>query len=421
MPKYWRSIPKIRWETQNTTGTLRPWFFPKTTEEVSLLMDWANRFGIPVTPRGAGSGLAGAAIPVEGAVVCSFEKMNRIIDIDTENLMVTVEPGVVTNALDKVLEPLGLFFAGYPMSEDICFIGGNAAENAGGGRAVKYGVTGTYILGAEIVTPTGKIMNLGGKRLKDVSGYNLLPLFVGSEGTLGLFTKIILRVIPRPAFRAVVLAGFSDASRAVSCVGVLKRKLTSPPSSIELMDGPTARATNSGMREADQAPIPDEVDALLLVEIDGNEVNKLEVDFAEVSRLLGESGGKIIIEATTQDGMERAWKLRKQVPWQVKRQSGEYHSLEDLVVPPSSVSALVDEVEHLRQLFAVPIAMFGHAGDGNFHVTPMKSDTMGAAEWSRVLDDILESLYRKVRELGGTISGEHGIGSEADKVSIPVH
>jgi glycolate oxidase len=376
-------------------------------------MRWANETGTPVTPRGAGSGLAGAAIPVRDGIVCSFAAMNRIIEIDTDNLMVVLEPGVVTNALDKALEPHGLFFAGYPMSEDICFIGGNVAENAGGGRAIKYGVTAEYVIGAEVVTPTGEVLRLGGKRLKDVTGYNLLQLFVGSEGTLGLFTRITLRVIPRPKRRGVSLSGFRSAADAARCVKSLRANTQISPSSIEFMDGPTARETNNAGRGSSRTPLPEGSDSFLLVEVDGDASVEPALEAVRVCSV--ESGGEVIVAGTDPDIAERAWKLRKQVPWYVKRIAGRFHSLEDVVVPPATVADLVSFVESLRHRFSIPIAMFGHAGDGNFHVTPMKPDTMSEDEWPELIDSLLRALYGEVIRLGGTISGEHGIGRKRVK------
>jgi glycolate oxidase len=386
---------------------------PITTEEVVELMRWANETGVPITPRGAGSGLAGAAIPASGGVVCSFALMNRILEIDTDNLMVVVEPGVVTNALDKELEPHGLFFAGYPMSEDICFIGGNVAENAGGGRAIKYGVTAGYVLGAEVVTPTGEVLHLGGKRLKDVTGYNLLQLFVGSEGTLGLFTSITLRVIPRPARRGVSLFGFEKAADAVGCVRALRSNQLVVPSSIEFMDGPTARETNEAMPEGARSSLPDRADAFLLVEVDGDE--GVESELRAAAATASEHGGMLIESGTDAETAERAWKLRKQIPWFVKRRAGQYHSLEDVVVMPAGVARLVDFVASLRERLQIPIAVFGHAGDGNFHVTPMKPEAMSPSEWPSLVDGLLHELYREVVAMGGTISGEHGIGRKRVK------
>ena len=389
--------------------------FPTSTEQVARLMRWANTHGVPVTPRGAGSGLAGAAIPVAGGVVCSFDKMNRILEIDVDNLMVVVEPGVVTNALDAALKEHGLFFAGYPMSEDICFVGGNVAENAGGGRAVKYGVTSAYVQGAEVVTPTGEVLDLGGKRLKDVTGYNLLQLFVGSEGTLGIFTKLVIRVVPRPVARGVFFGAYPTPAAATACIADLKRKLSDGPSAIEFIDGDTARRTNQRLPKAERTALPEEAGAYLLVEFDGTDTAAIESLIAGAKELVAAHGGSVQTSGTDEAAIERAWRLRKQVPWYVKRVAGAAHSLEDVVVPPSAVPELVAIVERLRTTYAVPIAVFGHAGDGNFHITPMKTEEMTLPEWDATADPLLRELYREVVRLGGTISGEHGIGRKRAK------
>ncbi len=384
--------------------------FPVSTEEVVALIQWANQTGTPVTPRGAGSGLAGAAVPAEGAIVCSFARMNRIVEIDTENLMVVVEPGVVTNALDEALKPEGLFFAGYPMSEDICFIGGNVAENAGGGRAVKYGVTSDYVLGAEVVTPTGQVLQLGGKRLKDVTGYNLLKLFVGSEGTLGLFTKIVLKVIPRPDRRAVLFAAFPQADAAASSIALLKTKLSNAPSAIEFIDGPTVEDTNNSLPTSQKRSLPADAEAYVLVEVDGDNSRNLAEDLAQVATVVEKAGGSVIDRGTDEAAVESAWKLRKMVPWWAKRMAGPLQSHEDVVVPPSKVVELVRVVDDLRRSYQLTIPFFGHAGDGNFHVVPFQPDSMDKDKWLNLLDRLLRDLYRRVLALGGTISGEHGIG-----------
>ncbi len=384
--------------------------FPSRTEQVVALMRWANETGTPITPRGAGSGLAGAAIPVADGVVCSFEKMNRVKEIDADNFMVVVEPGVVTNALDEALKAYDLFFAGYPMSEDICYVGGNVAENAGGGRAVKYGTTSTYVIGAEVVTPTGEVLRLGGKRLKDVTGYNLLQLFIGSEGTLGLFTELTIRVIPRPAARGVFFGAFPTPEAATSCIVDLKRRLADGPSAIEFIDGETARRTNESLPARDRSQLPDDAEAFLLVEFDGPDAETVNRLLTAATHLVAAQGGIVDASGTDAEAIERSWRLRKQVAWWVKRTAGQWHSLEDVVVPPATVPDLVSYVGRLRGEYSVPIAVFGHAGDGNFHVTPMKGDAMTPDEWDETAHRLLGDLYEEVVRLGGTISGEHGIG-----------
>ena len=384
--------------------------FPESTDEIAALMKWAMRTGTPVTPRGAGSGLAGAAITVAGGVVCSFQRMNRILEIDTQNLMVVVEPGVVTNALDDALKPHARFFAGYPMSEDICFIGGNVAENAGGWRAVKYGVTADYVLGAEVVTAAGDVLQLGGKRLKDVTGYNLLQLFVGSEGTLGLFTKLIIRVVPRPAQRAVLLSSFAEARNAAACVSALKREIANPPSAIEFIDGRTARDTTAAMPVAQRTQLPKDAAAILLVELDGDAKRDLTGDLEQVAKVCSAAGGRSLESGTNQAAMDRAWKLRKQIPWWAKRNAGPWQTHEDVVVPPARVVDLVTVVDELRSHYGLTIPFFGHAGDGNFHLVPLQPASMRLEEWAELIPRLLDDLYDRVAALGGTISGEHGIG-----------
>jgi len=387
--------------------------FPETTQQVADLMKWAYANDVPVTPRGGGSGLSGGAIPAAGGVVCSFEKMNKILEIDTNNLMAVLQPGVITNALDEALKPLGLFFAGYPMSEDMCFIGGNVAENAGGGRAVKYGTTSTYVVGAEVVTPQGEILKLGGKRLKDVTGYNLLQLFVGSEGTLGLFTEITLRLVPRPAVRGVAFYGFSTTAQATSVIGPLKRIRTL--SSLEFIDGPTARETNQELPASQRTDLPSGKNAYLLVEADGETLDEVDEGLKAMAKVALEAGGVEVATGTDTVSYERAWKLRKAVPWWVKRHAQAYHSLEDVVVPPSKIPEIVDFVDTLRTEYTIPIAVFGHAGDGNFHITPMKSAELDPDKWKPLVSKLLVQLYQRVIELGGTISGEHGIGRKRTK------
>lgn len=387
--------------------------FPTEAAQVAALMKWANETLTPVTPRGGGSGLAGAAIPREGGIVCSFEKMNSVLEIDTRNMVAVVEPGVVTNDLDEALKPHGLFFAGYPMSEDICFIGGNVAENAGGGRAVKYGTTGTYVLGADVVTPTGTVLHLGGKRLKDVTGYDLLHLMIGSEGTLGLFTRLIIRVIPRPIVRQVAFIAFPDGTSASRCVAELKR--FPALSAVEFIDGATARYANAGLPAAKRTALPDRAGAFLLVEFDGYEKAVVTGAYDGATSVVEAMDGTIVDHGSNSAEIERAWTLRKAVPWWVKRNADGHYSVEDVVVPPAEIPALVALADELRITYRVPIAVFGHAGDGNFHVNPMKPKEMTPQEWKPLIDRLLRDLYDQVVRLGGTISGEHGIGRKRTK------
>lgn len=389
---------------------------PENTAEVSSLLTLASRHGAPVTSRGAGSGLAGGAIPVEGGIVCSLERMNRVIEIDPWNLTVTVEPGVVTRELDGMLAEHGLFFAGYPMSEEFCSIGGNVATNAGGGRAIKYGVTGAHVLGLQVVTADGTVLRLGGKRLKDVTGLNMLPLFVGSEGILGVITEITLRLTPRPAARRTLLASFTHAADATACVASLRPARAGVPSSIEYVDGRSARGAAENLRSTllpDDGP--DETGALLLIESEGADLPAAEAQIDAYARIAREAGGAILARAENEASMEAMWKLRKAVPWWVKRRSGPYHSVEDVSVPTAAVAALVQGALNLSGRFRLDVSIFGHAGDGNFHINPMRAEELNEDEWAEELDRFLRALYAITVELGGTISGEHGIGRKRTK------
>lgn len=391
--------------------------FPLNTDEVAELLRIASRHHIPVTSRGAGSGLAGGAIPSEGGVVCSLERMNRVVEVDPVNLTVTVEPGVITRELDGVLAQHGLFFAGYPMSEEFCSIGGNVATNAGGGRAIKYGVTGTHVLGLEVVIAEGTVLRLGGKRLKDVTGLNLLPLFVGSEGILGVITEITLRLTPRPAARRTLLAAFSRAATATACVAALRAAAVGVPSSIEYVDGRSARGAAANIRSSlmEGQDTPTETGALLLIEAEGADLPAAEAQIASYEQIARNTGGTVLAQAGNEEAMEAMWKLRKAVPWWVKRRSGPYHSVEDVSVPTAAVAALVQAALDLSARYRLDVSIFGHAGDGNFHINPMRADDLPENEWEEELDRFLRELYAIAVDLGGTISGEHGIGRKRSK------
>ena len=385
----------------------------ESAEDAAALLRYADEKRIPVTPRGGGSGLSGGAIPAPGGIVVSTERLNRILEIDSDNQAAVLEPGVKTRELDEHLAPLGFFFAGYPMSEEICTIGGNAATNAGGGRAVRYGVTGDHVLGLHVVTPGGAVLHLGGKHLKDTAGLNLLPLFVGSEGTLGLITQVTLRLTPRPASRRALLASFHCRQAAAAAVLALRRLGRNVPSAIEYMDGRTVSSTlnESNTLGADAA-------AFLLIEADGSdeaEVNALMNRYREITQV---NEGSIVRFSMSREENEELWRLRKAVPWWVKR--SRFHSNEDVVVPPASVPELIERVYKIST--PLDFAVYGHAGDGNFHVNPMMpADSPGdssAREWEEALGEFLEQLYAVALDLGGTISGEHGIGRKRTAYSL---
>ena len=379
---------------------------PKTANEISDIVKLANRELIPITPRAAGSGLSGGAVPIYGGILISVERMNHIIEVDDQNLIAVVEPGVVTNKLDEELKDRGLFFAGYPMSEEFCFIGGNVAENAGGGKAVKYGVTGQYIQGLEIVSPTGEIIQLGGKRVKDVTGYNMVQLMVGSEGTLGIFTKIFIRLLPRPTVRQAVLVLFGDPETAIAAVPEVMTSGKLMPTSIEFMDGFTFNMTGKALKES----FPyEKIGAALLFEVDGTHLAVVEENAATIRSICRERGAIEVYPATTDEEIERFWRIRKRIPWEVMKYTT-HQSIEDIVVPIANIPRALSNLHQIGQKYAVNIPVVGHAGDGNLHAIPLKNPASSIEHWENILPDLLKDIYTMTAELGGTISGEHGIG-----------
>jgi glycolate oxidase len=381
---------------------------PDGAQEVAAILRLANAERVPVTPRAAGSGLSCGAVPVHGGIVLSVERMNRILEIDTANMTITVEPGVVTNEVNEAVQPHGLFYAGYPMSLESCFVGGNIAENAGGGRAIKYGVTGRYVLGLEVVLPTGEIVQLGGKRVKDVTGYDLIHLLVGSEGTLGIFTQITLRLVPMPAARAVLLVPFADVPTAIAAVPRVMTQGHLVPASVEFMDRLSVETAYAFLNE--RPPQPD-IGAMLLLEVDGYDREQVEREMETVAELCLDAGALDVYVGNTPDTERRMWRPRQMLAEAFKAISP-VQSLEDVVVPLAQIPDLMPELERLSAEYGVLIPCYGHAGDGNLHATPVKPPEMSMEAWQASLPSLLEELYCSVAALGGTLSGEHGVGSK---------
>jgi glycolate oxidase len=379
---------------------------PASAAEISAIMRLANRERIPVTPRGAGSGLSGGAVPVCGGILLSSERMNRILEIDTQNMVAVVEPGLITNELNDAVRDYGLFYAGYPMSRETCFVGGNVAENAGGGRAIKYGVTGNYVLGLEAVLPTGEIVRLGGKRVKDVTGYDLIHLLVGSEGTLGIFTQVTLKLIPLPAARMVMLIPFGDVPSAIAAVPRLMTGGRLIPTSVEFMDRLSIETT---YRYLEQEPPMPGMGAMLLVEVDGPNMEQVEVMCEPIVDLCLEAGALDVYVGNTPANERRMWHVRESIAEAFKAICP-VQSLEDIVVPLAQIPELVERLGELSAQYDVLIPCYGHAGDGNLHATPVKKPETPLDEWEEKLPALLVDLYAEVHRLGGTISGEHGIG-----------
>ncbi|MGE5558426.1 MAG: FAD-binding oxidoreductase [Bacillota bacterium] len=384
---------------------------PRTADEIAAVMKLANREKIPVTPRGGGSGLSGGAVPLYGGIVLCLDRMNSILEVDADNMVVVVEPGVVTNEIDAAVAERGLFFAGYPMSLQSCFIGGNVAENAGGGKAVKYGVTGRYILGLEMVTPEGEIVQFGGKLVKNVTGYDMIGLLVGSEGTLGIFTKIIIKLLPRPTKVVDLLVLFRDADTAIKMVPIIMTKARIIPTAIEFMDKLSAHTSCQYLNER----IPYEnAGAMLLIEVDGNSSSQLREDYEAIGELcLAHEAIEVYVadNATTQ---ERIWSVRRNIAESFMVVSP-HQSLEDITVPVADIPRILPAIDRISKKFDIPMPCYGHAGDGNLHVTPVKNPSHTFKQWHEMLPAVLEELYQATKELGGVISGEHGIGHKRKK------
>jgi glycolate oxidase subunit GlcD len=384
---------------------------PDSAEQISAILKLANRENIPVTPRGAGSGLSGGAVPICGGIVLLVDRMNRVIEVDLDNMMVTVEPGMVTNEINELVRDAGLFYAGYPMSLETCYIGGNVAENAGGGKAVKYGVTGRYVVGLEVVTPTGEIVQLGGKLVKDVTGYNMVQLMVGSEGTLGIFTKITLKLIPLPKASVDLLCLFKTAEEAISAVPRIMTSGGIIPTAIEFMDQTSVRAACEYLNES----IPyEQAGAMLLITVDGSDSAQVEREYETIGEQCLEAGAIEVYVADNFTTSERIWKVRRNIAEAFKVISP-HQSLEDIVVPIAEIPRMVAGLAELSKKHDVRIPCYGHAGDGNLHATPVMNPNWSLEEWHEKLPGILTDLYRLTAELGGLISGEHGIGHKRKK------
>lgn len=378
---------------------------PRTAEEISAVIKICNKFKIPVTPRGAGTGLTGGALPDLGGLVISFERMNSIIEIDEKNLQVTVEPGVITEVLQNAVKEKGLFYPPDPSSRGSCFIGGNIAENSGGPKAVKYGVVKDYVLNLEVVLPTGEIIWTGANVLKNATGYNLTQLIVGSEGTLGLVTKIVLRLIPHPRYDLLMLVPFTDLEKAGAAVSAIFRAGFTP-SALELVEADALRIVSKFVNSS-AVPVDDDVAAHLIVEVDGNDMNVLMSEMEAIADVLADFDcGEIYF---AEDEMQKAelWKLRRRVAEAVKLAG--YTIEEDTVVPRSSLPALIQGIKKLRHEYDFDAVCYGHAGDGNLHVRIKKPGSKYSLDNPEVIP-ALKALFSLVKSMGGTISGEHGIG-----------
>jgi len=387
-------------------GTAKPYLpavvvFPENTGEVSRIMKLASTYGVPVTPRGAGTGMTGGVVPLQGGVVMPLTRMNRIIEIDTDNHIAVVEPGVVTGDLQKAVRHHGFFYPPDPASLKYCTIGGNAAECAGGPSAVKYGVTKDYIIGLEVVLPSGEIITTGARTEKSVTGYDLNRLFIGSEGTLGIITRLILRLLPLPPHKETFLLTSTSLKRATEMVSeILSASIK--PCTLEYMDKTTIGVVSGFMEN----PPPKGTEALLIVEIDGEK--PIVAEQAERLRALLEDQPEFTVrQAGNAREIDEIWQARRAISPSVLKLRPNKIS-EDVAVPRSRIPELVAFTEALSKELNLLILTFGHAGDGNIHVNIMLDRSVAEeAEHGIMAKD---RLFREAIRLGGTLSGEHGIG-----------
>tara|TARA_B100000900_G_C20590130_1_gene721258 strand:+ start:1230 stop:2630 length:1401 start_codon:yes stop_codon:yes gene_type:complete len=377
---------------------------PNNTNEISAILKYCNERIIPVTPCGARTGLSGGSLPIMGGVVLSTENLNSIISIDERNMQATVEPGVINQIFRDTVEEKGLFYPPDPASKGSSFLGGNLAENSGGPKALKYGVTKDYVLNLEVVLPTGEIIWTGANVLKNSTGYDLTSLMVGSEGTLGVITKIVFKLISLPTKDITLLVPFDSAENACKAVSaIFICGIT--PSALEFIERDaidwTIKYTDINMK------IEDNVQAHLLIEVDGNDIEQLYVDCEKISDVLNNFNCGDILIADSNEQKDRLWKMRRLVGEAVK--SNSIYKEEDTVVPRAELPKLLKGVKKIGEKYGFQSVCYGHAGDGNLHVNIIKGD-MSDKKWNNELCKGIREIFTLTKNLGGTISGEHGIG-----------
>jgi len=392
---------------------------PETAEAVAAVLALCNQHHIAVTTRGAGTGLSGGALPIRGGVVLATNRLNRILNIDEQNLQATVEPGVVTQVLQEAVQAIGLFYPPDPSSKGSCFIGGNLAESAGGPRAVKYGTTKDYVLNLQIALPSGELLWTGANVLKNATGYNLTQLLIGSEGTLGVITKVVFRLIPYPQQNVLMLVPFHSLEGACAAVSAVFRAGITP-SAMEFME------REAIVWAADYLNIPlvlpAEVQAHLLIELDGQQLEPLYAEAERLYEVLSSFDCGEILLADTAEQKEQLWKLRRNVAYAVKAKS--VYKEEDTVVPRAYLPQIIRKVKAVGAQYGFQSVCYGHAGDGNVHVNVIRGELSEEA-WQQTVQLGIREIFEEVQRLGGTISGEHGIGlvqqDYMDIVMQPIH
>jgi len=376
---------------------------PADTKEVAAVVGLCARHRVPIVPRGAGTGYTGGAVPTQGGIVLSLERMNRILEIDEANLIAVVEPHVVTGDLQAAVERVGLFYPPDPASLKESVIAGNVAECAGGPRAFKYGTTKQYVLGLEVVLPTGEVIRTGGKVVKNVVGYDLTHLIVGSEGTLGVITQVVLRLVPKPPVQATLRATFTDVESAVQAViNVIRARVV--PAAVELIDGDSLEAVAQYLQVRSLAP--QGTAAMLLLEVDGVPP-AVEEEAGRVEEACRDAGATEVLRARDEEERQELWRVRRELSRSLKMITPLKYN-HDVVVPKGRIPELFALVREIRDEFKLRIPCFGHAGDGNIHVNIMV-DPNNEAEIARARE-AERRLFAGVVSLEGSISGEHGIG-----------
>ena len=378
---------------------------PRTPKEIAEIFKLCNAENIPLTPRGAGTGLSGGALPVNKGVLLSMERFDTILEIDERNLQATIEPGVITEVFQNAVQEKGLFYPPDPASKGSCFIGGNLAENSGGPKAVKYGVTKDYVLNLEVVLPTGEIIWTGANVLKNSTGYNLTQLMIGSEGTLGIITKAVFRLIPYPKHNLLMLVPFFSAQEACEAVSAIFRAGVTP-SGMEFMER-EALIWGAQYLGDDSLHIPDNIQAHLLIEVDGNNQEVLFNDCETIYKVLEDFHCDEILFAEDSVQKDKLWKIRRIVGEAVKSKS--IYKEEDTVVPRAELPILLKAVKSIGAVYGFKSVCYGHAGDGNLHINIIKGD-MSDDDWDNKLSVGIREIFEICIQLKGTISGEHGIG-----------
>jgi len=377
---------------------------PRGAAEVAAVLRLATAHHFPVIPRGAGTGVVAGALAFGGGVVLSLERLNRILEIDVDNMMAVVEPAVITGHLQREAAALGLFYPPDPQSVDSCSIGGNVATGAGGPRAVKYGVTRDYVTGCELVVPTGEVLTLGGKIVKYATGYHLLDLVIGSEGTLGVVTQVTVKLLALPAHRASLLVPFAGLEEAAAAVAeIVRRRLL--PSTLEFMDAGAIDASRRFLER--EMPFP-EAGAHLVIEVDGQTGEAVAAAYEAIGELCLARGAADVLVADGRAEQEALWKARRVVGEAVKAQHRDV-AKQDVVVPRMAIPELVARLRPIGEAAGAPVICFGHAGDGNVHVNILRAG-LDDEGWRRAKAVVFPALIREVYRLGGVLSGEHGIG-----------